>query len=388
MSSFKNIVLLFSVVPSLFSCIETYVPDIEAGESKKYVVFGQLTTESVDQVISVALASSLEDPEPVPLNDCRVSIEDIRGNSYTGNEFEDGRYRIRIPRERLVPGEKYRLEVTTPAEVKLESGYEELLECPDIDTVYFIKDTLPTSDPEVFTEGIQFYLDLDAGDYENAYYKFDVEETWEYHTEYPLEWYFDGSVLHHVEPRDFSNNVCWKTRQIRDIFILSTLELKNNSYRKFPLQFVDNTTQRLLYLYSILVKLYAISDQAYFFWDQLRVNNTEQENLYETQPLQVKGNMVNLTRPGQSVLGYFMVSTVKTKRIFVKDVPDLEIRYQPDCGIFRLRYGLKDLTPDVYQYPVYLFIDRGTIYELTPECIFCEMSGGTTTRPDYWPEMR
>ena len=318
-----------------------------------------------------------------------VSILDNHGKSYNGTEFEDGKYKVRIPREYLSVGNSFRLEIETVAGAKLVSEFEELLNCPDIDSVYFIREDKPTNDPEVFIEGIQFYLNLDAPDSGNTYYKFDVEETWEYHSYLPLEWYFDGKTLHHIIPRDHSNQVCWSTEMINDIFILNTAELQSNAFKQFPLHFVDNTTQRLVYMYSILVRQYAISEQAHIFWDQLRMNNLEQGGLYDTQPLTVQGNLENQTNPDQSVLGYFKVSSVKTKRIFVKDVPDLEIRFQPNCSPSVLRYGLIELIPEDYEYPVYLYINNSGIMNLlTPECIFCELSGGSTTRPDYWPDMK
>ena len=61
---------------------------------------------------------------------------------------------------------------------------------------------------------------------------------------------------------------------------------------------------------------------------------------------------------------------------------------EPTCSPSLLRFGLRELTPDRYDYPVYLLVDRGAISELTPECIFCELAGGTTTRPDYWPDTK
>ncbi|MCK4893452.1 MAG: DUF4249 domain-containing protein [Calditrichia bacterium] len=387
MRSLKNIITLFCIAWMLPSCIEEFVPDIEAGDSSKYVVFGELTTEQEDQIISVSLVSSIRDPQRIPLNDCFVRIVDSNGKSFSGTEFEDGKYKVRIPLENLSIGDEYRLEIETAAGAKLVSDFEELLACPDIDSVYYIRENIPTNDPEVFIEGIQLYLNLDAQGSGNVYYKFDVEETWEYHTALPLEWYFDGT-LHQVIPMDWSHNICWRTELIKDIFILNTAELQDNAYKQYPLHFVDNTTQRLLYMYSILVRQYAISEQAYIFWDQLRMNNLEQGGLYDTQPLTVQSNLENQTNPDQAVLGYFKVSSVKTKRIFIKDVDNLEIGYQPTCSPSVLRFGLRELTPDRYDYPVYLLVDRGAISELTPECIFCELAGGTTTRPDYWPDTK
>ncbi|KPL26561.1 MAG: hypothetical protein AMS23_01315 [Bacteroides sp. SM1_62] len=385
MRSLKNIVTLFCMAWMLPSCIEEYMPDIETLESNKYVVFGELTTEQEDHIVSVALASSIQEPKYMPLSECFVRIVDRTGKSFEGDEFEGGKYVVRIPPENILPGMAYQLEILTPAGTSLVSEYEELLDSPAIDSVYYIRENIATNNPEHFIEGIQFYLDLDAPGAEHPYYKFDVIETFEYHSELPLEYYYDG-VLHHIDPPDSSHMVCWATHQIKDIFILNTAGLQENAYKRFLLHFVDNTTQRLKHLYSILVKQYAIDEPGYVYWDQVRQNNLEQGSMYETQPLPAKGNLVNLTNPEQEVLGYFQVSSVKTNRIFVKDVPDLDFNFYPECGIWLLFQALQFYDPRFY--PVYLATIDKSIREVSPDCIFCEMSilGGTTTKPDFWPE--
>ncbi|MCK4893451.1 MAG: DUF4249 domain-containing protein [Calditrichia bacterium] len=366
---------------SLYACIEEYRPEIEYTESNKYVVYGEMTTERENHIISVALASSIQDPQSIPLYDCNVRIVDASGNSFDGKEIGEGKYNVRIYPENLIPGMTYRLEIITPAGTNLVSEYEELLDSPDVDSVYYIRESEPTNDPEYFIQGVRFCLNLDAPDAKNTFYKIDVIETFEYHSELPLESYYDG-VLHYIDPPDSSHMVCWATNQIKDIFILNTAELQENAYKRFSLHFVDNTTQRLKHLYSILVKQYAIDEPGYVYWDQMRKNNIDQGGMYETQPLPAKGNLVNLTNPEQEVLGYFQVSCVKTKRIFVKDVPDLEFNFYPECGIWPLAEPLRFYDPIFY--PVYLA--HGA--EVSPDCIFCEISilGGTTERPDFWPE--
>jgi hypothetical protein len=378
-------VILIPIIISLAAlpaCIDDYNPKIEAIETNKYVVSGHLSSDQEYHIISVSLASRIDDPELIPLNDCVVKIADDQGNIFTGHEFEGGKYQVLVPAQYLLTGVSFMLDITTPAGAKLVSEYEKLMECPDIDSVYYIREDKPTNDPEVFIKGIQFYIDLDAPEFENTYYKFDVIETWEYHTEYPLEWWYDGT-LHHVDPPDYSTNICWSTAKISDIYILNTEGLEYNRYSKFPLHFVDNTTRRLIDLYSILVKQQAISLETYAFWEQLRMNNIEQGGLYESQPLPVKGNLSNLTKPEQSVLGYFQVTSVRTKRLFVKDVPDLELIHPASCGIYTLMFGLRQFSPA--DYPVYLLESNGAFMELTKECIFCTILGGTTVRPDFWP---
>ena len=58
MRNFGNIVILFSMPWVFPSCIEGYTPDIEAGESSKYVVYGELTTEGENHhyIYSIGLA--------------------------------------------------------------------------------------------------------------------------------------------------------------------------------------------------------------------------------------------------------------------------------------------------------------------------------------------
>ncbi|KPL26560.1 MAG: hypothetical protein AMS23_01310 [Bacteroides sp. SM1_62] len=367
----------------MYACIENYRPEIEYIESNKYVVYGEVMTGQEDHIVSVALASSIQEPKYMPLSECFVRIVDMSGKSFDGNELEEGKYAVRIPPENIMPGMAYRLEILTPAGTSLVSEYEELLDSPDIDSVYYKRENIATNNPEHFIEGIQFYLDLDAPGAKYSYYKIDVIETFEYHSELPLECYYDGD-MHCVDPPDYSHMICWATKQIKDIFLLNAAELQENAYKLFSLHFVDNTTQRLKYLYSVLVKQYTIDEAGYVYWDQVRQNNLEQGSMYETQPLPAKGNLVNLTNPEQEVLGYFQVSCAKTKRIFVKDVPDLTFDFYPECGIWGLFTPLRLRDPRFY--PIYLTGGK----EVSPDCIFCEMSllGGTTERPDFWPEER
>ena len=47
---------------SLYACIEEYRPEIEYTESNKYVVYGEVMTEQEEHIVSVALASSIQEP--------------------------------------------------------------------------------------------------------------------------------------------------------------------------------------------------------------------------------------------------------------------------------------------------------------------------------------
>jgi hypothetical protein len=154
----------------------------------------------------------------------------------------------------------------------------------------------------------------------------------------------------------------------------------------YPLNYVDNKTSRLSIQYSLLVTQHALTEAAYTYWDQLRINSSEGGGLYEQQPLAIRGNMKNLTDPGQDVLGFFSAASINTKRLFVQDVPGLVVNYDDHCdgpqpiGIF----GWGDYSVD--EYPVYFMYISGSIFILSDGCVDCTEFGGTNVKPDFWPE--
>ena len=151
------------------------------------------------------------------------------------------------------------------------------------------------------------------------------------------------------------------------------------------LQFVDNKTSRLAYGYSMLVEQLAISEAAYNYWDQLRINSDATGGLYEKQPLAIKGNLHNESHPDDEVLGFFGVASVSYKRIFVSNVPDLELDYFLFCTPSLLEFGFVELTPN--DYPAYFMDNEGefSMMWMTHECVNCLLQGGTNIKPVFWP---
>ena len=213
-----------------------------------------------------------------------------------------------------------------------------------------------------------------------------MTETWETHAvDYPREWYYDGTV-HHIYPPDYSRMVCWSTEKVKDIYTLSTENLDENRYEKYPLNFVSNLTSKLLYGYSLLVNQISLSEEAYAYWDQMRINSTEQGGLYEKQPLSITGNLHNAVDPDQEVLGYFSASSVRSKRnFFVQDVENLEILFGAIAPRAYLSTDFREISPS--DYPAFLMGDEDTYYEilLSSDCVDCLIYGGTNIKPGFWP---
>ena len=378
----KIITYIALLALTIYSCIKPFEAEIKGTDLSLYVVSGRITDLEGYQYVNVSISSDVNAPSYLPVTGCQAEIQDELGHAYPLEEEGNGSYRIWM---RGLPGMAYRVRLVTLTGQEIVSGFDRMPFCPEVDSIYFETDEVSTTDPGQPVLGIRFFADLDATGMESRFFKWELEETWEYHMDFAKEWYYDGA-MNKIDPPDKSTQVCWYTGQVADIFTVSTSGLQENIYRRYPLHFVDNRTTKLTHIYSLLVKQYAISDLAYEYWDKLRTNSQSQGGLYEQQPLPVEGNLFLADDPGARVLGFFEAASVTTKRVFVSDVPGLELDPRPLCagpmelGIF----GFSDFDPS--EYPVYFTRIDGTIYTLADDCVDCRLHGGVNVKPVCWPE--
>jgi hypothetical protein len=157
-----------------------------------------------------------------------------------------------------------------------------------------------------------------------------------------------------------------------------------------PLHFVSNETQRLSYGYSLLVRQHALDEASFRYWDELKKNSHTQSGLYDRLPSLTPSNFNNPDDPGEKILGFFGVSGVTEKRMFVKEVEGLQkydVRFcYPLPEMPRFRYLMSN------DLPVYVSnatdpetggTHRG---ETFLECLDCRVRKGSSgDPPDFWP---
>jgi len=378
-------ILLAGLIVS--SCIERYFPETEFNFTPKLVISGTITTENTEQEIDISLSSPSEKPEFIPASGYKVTVEDRKGNSFPFFESGNtGRYLGTPKAGFLVFDGNYRLNVKAPDGKVYVSEYEVLSPSPEVASVYYGLETRQTKDPKISEGGLQFFVDFEADNNYGRFYRWQLVETYEYHSTWPLDKWLDYDGRHDLPFPDYSNYVCYKTTAMDDIFVLSTDGFTRNEFEKYKLHFVKDQTQQLLHKYSLLIKQYSLSETAYNYWENLRKNNQETVNMFGKQPANVKGNIYNLNDTTDVPLGYFGVSDVQSKRIMVQPVQGLHFDHVYKC-IALVIDG--PLPPD--ERPLYFAIGydaKGEPYLglAGPECIFCTMLGGTTEKPSYWDE--
>jgi len=382
-----RLMLIYVGLSILAGCIYPYNPDIE-GSSNTLVINGKVTDQEGYQYIEISRSfAPYDEDDERPVSGYTVEIQDEKGNGFPGAEMEPGLYGCWMDQEYLVYGRKYRLIVTCDRGILYVSDFDELLTCPDIDSITYEFQEKETENPEVTYQGLQFFVNTDcSGEYAKNF-RWELEETWEYHSRYEILAYYDGMIQ---ELMDFSFDYyyCWQTRRIPSIYTYSTQNLTSGHIRKYPLHYVSNLTDRLSIKYSTLVKQFSLSREAFQYWNTLDQQFKQSGELYETQPAQLQGNIHPQDEGGEPVLGLFYATSVKEKRIFVRPII---LTRGPYCKLseFTMAELLEFLSyyPE-NQYPIYLYSEGEGLEKIydyaNQECFDCRQRGGTVNRPDFW----
>jgi hypothetical protein len=385
----SRLIWLFLLYTLLGGCIERYYPEGDEFKAGTLVVIAQIDNSGGPQTIYVSRSTSQEFPKKEPVAGCYMEVEDAEGASFTFEEGAPGEYTGIPDALFLKDGEEYRLVLVTPDGARYESEFERMYPASAIDTLYWKKEVLPTSEPGKEIEGIRFYMDFEIEKDSSRYVRWHLVETYEMHNpDYSSTEVYDKDRQFKEIPPEIDWSTCWITNQVPDIFTMDLGNLQGDTYREMPLNFVSNVGQRLKYRYSLRVQQFALSTSAYWYWDGLKNNVQSNGGLFDTQPSLTPGNICNVDDENEVVIGYFSVSGVSEKRIFVSDVPDLRIiPVEGFCEPGGLPFSFRRLSSSFLPYYIAtLEVDgvnrRGNV---SLECIDCsEHVHSTHEVPDFW----
>ncbi|NJN28478.1 MAG: DUF4249 domain-containing protein [Cyclobacteriaceae bacterium] len=252
---------------------------------------------------------------------------------------------------------------------------------PAIDEVSFIFGEKPNGDL-----GAQVYIDTHDPDNNTWYYRWEWQETWEFRTPYNSYIYYDEGE---IKLREEDINTCWKSGRSTSIEVATSKNLSSDHISDYPIHFVSAKTDRLNFRYSMLVKQFALSEESYVFWNEMKKFTETLGTLFDPQPSVIKGNIHNVADDKEIVIGYFDASEVKEQRIFIRnsDLPSIRFpNYFSSCedtivsedmipAMLATNYMLVAEEMDMTGLPVYLFSTAG--------CVDCTKYG-TNVKPPFW----
>lgn len=401
--------LLFFIILSFaayVSCVEEYWPELGGDTENLLVVDGKITNEPGPYTIKLYRTSTIEqEPQSIAELNANVTIFDDEGNSENLTEIGNGIYMTSETGIQGIIGRKYKLSINTSSGKSYESAFEEMRTPVEIEEVTFKQEInhILTDTEVIDEEGFQFYISTEMASSDTNYYFWDLEETYEYHSRYDIRYALYENVnrytlnsiadLHEIEDPRFLY-YCWKTNKITDLFIYNTQNLSEQKINEFPLHFIKFQSEKPRVKYSLLAKQLSISKGAYTFLNNIKQQDTDQDELYTKQPYQISGNMYNIDDPNEAVFGYFIVAGASSgKRIFAKAPPGYDPRNSCIMEVTDIMSKLK------YSYfsdwPVYVtLVDADgfmnpipAILPLTPFCLDCTLKGGDTIKPAYWDDV-
>jgi hypothetical protein len=151
--------------------------------------------------------------------------------------------------------------------------------------------------------------------------------------------------------------------------------------------------------YSILVRQYALTQDAFNFYQNIKKNTEELGSIFDAQPSQISGNIHNTNNPAEPVVGYVSATNVQSKRVFINhaDLPgNVQPIYPYDCveqdALYSDKTGTNQVQNILINPPIDYFATSaitasgggiiGFRYS-TRQCIDCTLRG-TQKTPAFW----
>ncbi len=373
----KYCFLFFLVLAT--SCIDEYWPDLDKYESL-LVVDGILTDKPGPCTIHLSTTSKVNSPMNHPFTGCSITLQDDAGNAEQLTETEPGTYVTSAQGIQGVIGRQYRIRIVTPGGKTYSCPFQQLQTPVGIDSVYTEIKYHETADLDHDLAGLQFYVDTYHPEKDSNYFLWQMEETYEFNSDFYLNYLWYGYFEPFHDPDTFYT--CWRTQNVNEFFTASTLNLTEPVLKKFPLHYVDTETRRLQVKYSLLVHQFTIDASAYSFYDQVRELMVTEGSLYTKQPYQVTGNVTNQDDPREPVLGYFLVVGMDEKRIFIQRPKELPF-YYPVCELIVNMDALRNLSSSLW--PIYIYVDQyNQLGFASDPCFDCTLNGGVLEKPEFW----
>lgn len=374
----------------LSGCVDEYrLPkDIDDLYKQELVIEGSIlpNSESVFYVTRTIPLNSTQERD----NIVNAEIAIVGQNGYeseTAEFIEDAKYIIKT--EKLSNNTLYAVRVIVDGET-YQSSFQSLLDSPDIDSISWKEQQ----------ESISIHVSTHNDNKVTRCYMWTYEEDWEFHAEIDIT---DGSnqpFIFNSEMYPMKDNknlyyYCWGHQNSSMFYIYNTEDLKENTVKEKELLDIKMNDIRISYIYSILVKQWSITSEAYEYYRLMKLYTEESNGIFTPMPSDVRGNLTCISNPQNSVRGFITASNVKEKRLFVYS-SDFKLNHSeyencewqfPDKDNPQWKQNWESLIDNMG----YVALSESTELDensilFSKECADCRKTkGASKQRPDFWP---
>jgi len=360
-------------------CITPYEPG-GVTSTKGLLVVEAYIIAPTGSSIKISRTNGLQDNRDYDkISNAKVTIINDKGDVVaTAQEGKPGEYMVKNPIA-FLPNTKYALDIVIGS-THFQSTFEEPLVTPEIDDLNWVSKSdgrevdilLSTHDPLQKTE----------------YYLWQYKEDWEYTSQFYASDRWDPETRR-VIPNTFNDNTyyCWNQDSSKSFILAGAKTLQDGILRDKVIVNLKSGDTRFSHLYSILVKQYSIPYGAYKYYENLYKNVNESGSLFAPMPTQMAGNITNLANPDELVIGYALISTETSKRIYInaREVPYMN-PFRSDCLLGPPPEDEINSPEKAYNSGWGIYTSENFIYEYRQlKCVDCRTLGGGKIKPNFWP---
>jgi hypothetical protein len=389
----KKCAIALFIVLIAASCKKPFIPqEIKSGTNRYLVIEGVINSGSDSTFIKISRTQKIDTVHTItPETNATLSVESDANGNFKLTEIAAGTYAA--PPITLDVSHKYRLRILTSDHKEYVSDFVMVKNSPPIDSVGFVAQPA----------GVQIYVNTHDATNATRYYHWDYFETWQFHSKYVST--YRSNKVDSLKPRKVSEQVydCFGSDVSSNVTIVSTTKLVQDNVYQAPITMIPSTSEKIETKYSILVKQYALTSDAYTFWENLKNNTEKLGSIFDVLPSENMSNFHCITNPTELVVGYLSVGSYTSKRIFIT-ASQLLNSYSPvypyDCQIdtafinprHQGTLSISDLIPANSPYAVIsgLYIPPANPFGLPTAysysnilCVDCTIRG-TKTQPAFW----
>lgn len=307
---FKNIVFFMLLAFIFNGCTETY-PLLTNTYQEALVVEATITNELKTQEIKLNKTARFEDKQYLPESGAEVVITDDAGNQY---EFkDDGEKYISKIEFQAIPERKYQLHIVTIDGRSFESSPEILT---TINPLQSVSTTVETNDNN--SRGVAIRVNSFDPNNESKYYRYEYEETYKI---IAPKWMPTKVVSYSNNNYVFGENsidtrICYGNKKSTELILTQTNKLNEDRIDNFLIHFISDQDYIITTRYSILVRQYIESLNAYTYYKTLKEMSGSESVLNPKQPGILLGNLKSANNSNNKIIGYFDVASVSTERVY------------------------------------------------------------------------
>lgn len=394
MRPFINHVIVLLLLAVVTSCQKPYNPPVTSTDYGYLVIEGVINSGSDSTTITLSRTVPLGAQSTVrPETGAKVLVESDQNAQFLLKEMLPGKYvtvNLNLPTTN-----KYRLHIYTSTGKEYESDFVENKITPPIDTITH----------NYSSHGVQFYVSSHDPSAKTRYYRWEYHEYWSYYSHHSTVLQYQDSTIIGL-PVDSDYYYCYRNATpANGIYFATSDKLSRDVISQEPINFVEGRGGKLVREYVVEVVQFAITKEAFTFWQLLKRNTEQLGSIFDAQPTSFITNIHCVTNPAERVVGYTSVSTTTLKRGFVTqaEVPFAVIpvvgplRDTLTCPTSQVLFApTSTLTERLYQIfntghyaPFGFYYNPPTVpvgYNYAPvECVDCRKLGGTNIKPVWWP---